>query len=167
MTYLSCHCCPHQTQHISAFTLHSGLVSTPFYAIPICSSTIYNFLIYLYHTIYNIFSLEFPFHLFLTLIFFKCEMKCIVKVKTQIFKCTGLMLSALCNPGEQYLFLVGNSSRSLFFMPRATHSTHGIYFLCHGLGNTYNSSAVSTAYTRKMCNSMQSYIITSAHHVCM
>ena len=30
--------------------------------------------------------------------FFKCEMKCIVKVKTKIFKCRGLMPSDLCNP---------------------------------------------------------------------
>ena len=48
MVYLLCHCCPHETQHILAFTLHPGLVSMTFYAIPICSSTIYNFLIYLY-----------------------------------------------------------------------------------------------------------------------
>ena len=39
-----------------------------------------------------------PFSSILNTNFFKCEMKCIVKVKTQIFKCTGLMPSDLGNP---------------------------------------------------------------------
>ena len=53
---------------------------------------------------------------------------------------------------------------SIFHASSNSLATRGIYFLRRGLGNTDISSALSTAHTHKMCNSMQCYIITSAHH---
>ena len=50
-----------------------------------------------YTTYFHQFLIRVPFSSILNT-FFKCEMKCIVKVKTRIFKCTGLMPSDLGNP---------------------------------------------------------------------
>ena len=43
MACTSCHHCSHETQCVIVCALYLGVVSTPFYAIPIYSSTIYNF----------------------------------------------------------------------------------------------------------------------------
>ena len=51
-----------------------------------------------YATYFHQFLIRVPFSSILNTNFFKCEMKCIVKVKTRIFKCTGLMPSDLGNP---------------------------------------------------------------------